>query len=130
MTTYIVTAVPWEHGWELHVEGVGVTQVRVLEKAGQQVRDLIETMTDEPVSDNATITIRPDLGDDLDHEIENVRAFVERAQRESQKAAEASRHLTRELRSRGLSVSDIATLMQISRGRVSQLAAEPGQKAS
>ncbi len=33
-------------GWELYVDGVGVTQVDHLEEAEAQVRDLIETMTD------------------------------------------------------------------------------------
>lgn len=38
-------AKPWEHGWELHVEGVGVTQVRTLDGAARQAADLVEAMT-------------------------------------------------------------------------------------
>ena len=33
MSTYDVRAVPWAEGWELHVDGAGVTQVRTLDKA-------------------------------------------------------------------------------------------------
>jgi len=51
MTHYEVQAVRWAHGWELHVEGLGVTQVDDLKKAYQQVRDFISTMSD---SDDVT----------------------------------------------------------------------------
>jgi hypothetical protein len=30
MTRYAVTAKRWKHGWELHIDGVGVTQSRTL----------------------------------------------------------------------------------------------------
>ena len=45
---YVAHAKRWERGWELHVEGVGVTQVRTIDHAEQQVRDLVETMTEGP----------------------------------------------------------------------------------
>lgn len=41
METYKVTAKPWAHGWELHIEGVGVTQVEQLDDAETTVRDYI-----------------------------------------------------------------------------------------
>jgi hypothetical protein len=46
MSTYTVRAKRWKHGWELHVDGVGVTQSRNLDGAEQMVRDYIETLTD------------------------------------------------------------------------------------
>jgi hypothetical protein len=33
VTVYTARAVRWSGGWELHVDGVGVTQVRILSKA-------------------------------------------------------------------------------------------------
>jgi hypothetical protein len=42
MSTYGVRARRWAHGWELHVEGVGVTQSRNLDGAERMVRDYIE----------------------------------------------------------------------------------------
>ena len=49
MKTYVTRAVRWQsevgHGWELHVDGVGVTQVDDLEEAPDQVRDFVETIT-------------------------------------------------------------------------------------
>ncbi|MGI8868126.1 MAG: antitoxin HicB [Mycobacteriales bacterium] len=121
MGTYTVRAIPWGRGWELHVKGVGVTQVRVLEKAEQQVRDLIATVNDvDKVADEIVIT--PDIGDDLDREIEDVRRMHERVQSEQRDVAARSRALVRRLRDRGLSVSDTGTLLHVSRGRISQLA--------
>ena len=42
MSTYTVRATRWAHGWELHIDGVGVTQSRNLDGAEQMVRDYIE----------------------------------------------------------------------------------------
>jgi hypothetical protein len=40
--TYKVTAKAWEHGWELHIEGIGVTQCEGVEDAEAMVRDYLE----------------------------------------------------------------------------------------
>jgi hypothetical protein len=61
MTTYVVRAKRWAHGWELHIDGVGVTQSRTLDGAEQMVRDHVKTLTDRDVND-ATVVIEPDLG--------------------------------------------------------------------
>lgn len=39
--TYKVTAKAWEHGWELHIEGIGVTQSEGVEDAEAMVRDYL-----------------------------------------------------------------------------------------
>lgn len=119
MTTYVVRAKRWAHGWELHIDGVGVTQSRTLGGAEQMVRDYVETLTDRDVSD-ATVVIEPDLGG-LEAKASDVRKQIERAQRENRQAAAASRALVSELRAAGLSVSDTAAILGVSRGRVSQL---------
>ena len=122
MSGYTARAVRWEHGWELHVDGVGVTQVRVLEHAVQQVRDLVETMTDEP-ADDADITLVLDL-DDLGARASAARSLTAEATAKQAEAAAATRAVVRDMRGRGLSVSDIATVLGVSRGRVSQLLAD------
>lgn len=49
--TYLVTVKPWAEGWELHVEGVGVTQARKPAEAETMVRDLIRlNMPDVPAN--------------------------------------------------------------------------------
>lgn len=119
---YSVRAVRWAQGWELHVDGVGVTQVRTLDHADQQVRDLIATELD--LDDGATVStdivIRPDLGE-LNQRIDRVRHDTEEAAVAQVRAAHQARDLVADLRSLGLSVSDTATILGISRGRVSQL---------
>lgn len=42
--TYRVTAKTWDGGWELHVNGVGVTQTKHLGDAEATVRDYLEVL--------------------------------------------------------------------------------------
>jgi hypothetical protein len=119
MTTYVVRAKRWAHGWELHIDGIGVTQSRTLDGAEQMVRDYIETLTDRDVS-GAAVVIEFDLGG-LEAKAVGVRKQIQDAQQENRAAAAASRALASELRAAGLSVSDTARVLGISRGRVSQL---------
>lgn len=57
--THYVTAVAWEHGWELHIEGVGCTQVAVMAEAVDQVRDYMECETGQPCFDDVEFTYAP-----------------------------------------------------------------------
>ncbi len=117
--TYNVTAKRWKHGWELHIDGVGVTQSRTLDTAEQMVRDYIETLTDKDVSDEKVV-ITPDLGE-LDRKVTTVRELLAAADRQQQEARNSYRALAADLRAAGLSVSDTAAILGVSRGRVSQL---------
>ena len=115
--TYAVTAKKWTGGWELHIEGVGVTQCRTLDSAARQARDYIETLCGEV---DADVSVTVDL-DGLDREVADARRQVADAAKAQEAAALASRAAARHLRDRGLSVSDSAYVMGVSRGRVSQL---------
>jgi uncharacterized protein (DUF849 family) len=118
-STYHVAAKRWKHGWELHIDGVGVTQSRTLESAEQMVRDYIETLTDKDVSGDKVV-ITPDLGE-LDGKVATVRELLAAADRQQQEARSSYRALAADLRAAGLSVSDTAAILGVSRGRVSQL---------
>ena len=52
---YTVRAIRWEHGWELHVDDVGVTQCATLDQADRQVRDYICTALDLDRYDGGTL---------------------------------------------------------------------------
>ena len=119
--TYTARALPWAHGWELHVDGVGVTQVRVLANAEQQVRDLVESYTGQDVS-GAEVVLRYDLGG-LENDLAVAQEMTAQAAQLQVDAAEATRKVVLQLREAGISVSDIAHLLGRSRGRVSQLLA-------
>lgn len=46
--TFEVQMKPWEHGYELHIAGVGVTQAENLTEADAVVRDFIALDLDAP----------------------------------------------------------------------------------
>ncbi|MCA0435467.1 MAG: antitoxin HicB [Austwickia sp.] len=113
-----VTAKRWSGGWELHVDGHGVTQCRILDDAERQVRDYMHTLTDEPWTGPIELSI--DLGG-LECEVDEARASTAAAARLQEEAAAESRRVALALRGLGLSVTDSATILGVSRGRVSQL---------
>ncbi len=119
MSVYTVQAVKWEHGWELHVEDVGVTQCRTLATAAQQVRDFVATMGDID-ADDAEIHLSVAIGG-VEKDVERARKMTAEASGKQRQAAAESRRVARELRHAGLSVADTAAVMDISKGRVSQL---------
>ena len=116
---YTVTAKRWEHGWELHIEGIGVTQSRLLGDAEAMVRDYL-ACDEVPDAATAEILIKPDLGG-MEKLVEDVRAHLQRLMQEQIITASQSRDLVAKLRGQGYSVADTATILGVSKGRVSQL---------
>jgi DNA-directed RNA polymerase specialized sigma subunit len=116
---YEVRAKHWAGGWELHIDQVGVTQVRTLDRAERQVRDYLETLLDLDVSD-AVVKVIPDLGG-LEEQVRKAKEQSRAAEAAQRKAAQETRKVAVSLRNKGLSVSDTAKVMGVSRGRISQL---------
>ena len=57
MTEHVtVRATHWKLGWELELDGGGITQTRTLATAVQQVRDYLDTV--DPLVDHSMWTIR------------------------------------------------------------------------
>lgn len=123
MTTYNVRAVRWEHGWELHIDNLGVTQSRALGKsADRMIRDYISITVDEDTASAAEIIVTPDLGS-LSRRVAAARKKVRAAAEAQEKAAAESRDVARALKAQGLSGNDIAEVLEVSPQRVSQLVA-------
>jgi len=120
MSTYNVRAKRWVHGWELHIDGVGVTQSRNLDGAERMVRDYIESLTDRDTSGDEVV-IKPEVGGGLDEATQAAREAVAAADRAVREAAAQSRKVARELKEAGLSGRDIAAILRVSAQRVSQL---------
>jgi len=120
MTRYDVTARHWKHGWELHIDEVGVTQSRNLAEAQTVVRDYVESLTGGDASD-AVVVIRTEVGDGLEEEARAAREAIAAADKATRDAAARSRKVARDLRQAGLSGRDIAAVLQVSAQRVSQL---------
>ena len=125
MSTYTVNATRWRGGWELHIDGEGVTQCRTLDQAAQQVIDYLETVHDDQdfSGDDTHIEIGYDLGG-VEREIAEVKDETTTAARLQLEAARHLRALVAKLRGEGLSVTDTAAVLGVSRGRVSQLVKE------
>ncbi|MCR6032857.1 hypothetical protein GGQ22_15640 [Nocardioides sp. zg-579] len=106
--------------WVLEVEGVGATNVRRLTEADDWVRDLVATMTDQPVPDSTTFryTVAGKLGD----QIREVRRRQEAAEEQAAAAAAAAKALVGEMvLHEGISQADAAKALGVSKQRVSQL---------
>ena len=124
MTSYRVRVRKWRRGWELYVAGMGVTQVTRLADAEQQVRDFVETMTNAS-ADSATLEFSYDLGD-LGERVEHARTMTAEAAEVQRQAAANARRVVADLHGDGIAAADIATLMGVTRSRVSQLLHEVG----
>ena len=115
--SYTVTATRWEDGWELDIDGVGVTQCRALGSAEHMVRDYLRL---DGLDADADLDIVIDL-DGLEDEVRATKERTAAAARATREAADAARAIAAELRDKGLSVADTAAVLGVSKGRVSQL---------
>lgn len=120
MTAYKVVARRWKRGWELHIDGVGVTQSKTLADAQRMIRDYI-ALDHEIPADSFGVEIVPEIDDALDKEILEARAAVKKAETAQREAGEFSRQVARKLRARSLTGRDIAAVLRVSPQRVSQL---------
>jgi DNA-binding CsgD family transcriptional regulator len=117
---YTVHAKRWEHGWELHIDDIGVTQSRTLNDAEAMVRDYIALDTGADPS-SFDVEILPEVGEGLDEETRSARQAVAAAESAQRAAARQSREVAHRLKSAGLSGREIAVVLQLSPQRVSQL---------
>jgi predicted transcriptional regulator len=120
MSTYTVHAKPWKRGWELHIDGIGVTQARNLREAPAMVADYISLDTGN-APDVSQIEIIPEVGGGLEKQARAAREAVAQADRAQRDAASRSRAAARALKSAGLTGRDIAVVLRVSPQRVSQL---------
>ena len=119
--TYTVDAKRWEHGWELHVEGVGVTQSKSLNSAARMAREyisLVQGISDESAID---VELRPQIDKVLGEEVIAARKAVHELAELQHEVAALSRATAKSLAKSGLSGADIAVVLDVSPQRVSQL---------
>jgi hypothetical protein len=75
MKAYKVRAKRWARGWELHIDGVGVTQSHSLRDAEGMARDYIALDTDVSPASFA-VEITPEVGHGLDEKTHAARKAV------------------------------------------------------
>lgn len=130
VTTYTVTAKRWARGWELHIEGVGVTQSRSLAGAESMAREYIAFALDIDDENSFDVDVVPELDADLAQEIRTAREQVRTAARQQQEAAAQQRDVAKKLSGTGLTGREIAAVLGMSPQRVSQLLSDTqGHKA-
>ena len=130
-TTYTVMAKRWDRGWELHIDGVGVTQSRALNDAEAMVRDYIALDTGASPG-SFDVEIVPEISHALDRDARNARRAVADAEKAQRAAAASSREVARRLKGVGLTGREIAVVLRLSPQRVSQLLRldeQPGSRA-
>ena len=115
-----VKATRWALGWELEVGELGATQVRTLSRAEQQVRDYLDTVDPDTNHDDWTVTVVPDLGSVFD-DVRRAKKATQAAALAQTDAARRTRDVVHKLREQGLSIADVAVILGVSKGRVSQL---------
>ena len=127
---YLVRAVRWARGWELHIADatgsvVGVTQVRRLSGADAMVRDYLALDTGR-AAETFEVQISPEVPGGLSEEIAAIRAEQQAvASRQADLAAHA-RAVARRLKEAGLTGSEVGAVMGVSEQRASQLLRDAG----
>jgi predicted XRE-type DNA-binding protein len=118
--TYAVTARRWKHGWELHIDGVGVSQSKTLLDAESMVRDYIAIVLDVP-EDSFDVSVTPEIGAGIDGEILDLERADRLAEEAVGRAAKQRVHVAARLSAAGLSGREIAKVLKVTPQRVSQL---------
>ncbi|GAB2700427.1 hypothetical protein [Kitasatospora kifunensis] len=119
-TTYTVVAKRWRHGWELHVEGVGVTQSRTLLDAEPMAREYIGLELEVP-EDSFALVVTPEIGAGVDGELLDLRQADREAEAAQRRATAKRRTIAAHLKELGLSGREIAAVLGITPQRVSQI---------
>jgi hypothetical protein len=115
-----VNAKRWKRGWELHIDGVGVTQVRRLNAAEAAAKDYI-ALDLGFAPEEIDVEIVPDVGDELGRGIAEAKKATAEAERAQEFAAQRNRGVASSLKREGLTGREIAQVLRISPQRVSQL---------
>ncbi len=121
MTDYTVTAKRWAHGWELHIDGVGVTQVRSLSTAESTAREYIAFALDIEDENSFAVDVVPELDSKLTQEVREARERVEYAAKVQREAALKQRKIAKKLEDEGLTGREIAAVLEVTPQRVSQI---------
>lgn len=130
VTAYTVRAKRAGKYWELHIDGVGVTQSRNLTTdADEMIRSYVHMMKDVPAA-SVAFTILPDIGGDLGAEAVAARKAAEAAERAVKDSAARNRSVARALLAAGITGRDAAAILGVTPQRVSQLLGKGAKEVS
>lgn len=117
------------NGWQIRIYAldpqspaeprlVGLAECANLERIEEKTWEFVHALDD---SDDVHVLAAPDIDDDLMARVIGAWKAMKQAKEAEAEAAAQIRRVVKELRELGLSVTDIAYLTHVSRGRVSQL---------
>lgn len=115
-----VTARRWKGGWELEIDENNITQCRTLNTAVQQVRDYLDTLEPGGNHSELEVVITPEIPA-LAEQIRASREASITARLAQEQAATQSREVVAALRAEHLTGREIAQVLGVTPGRVSQL---------
>jgi hypothetical protein len=119
VASYAATATREGRWWVIDVEGIGVTQARSVAEAHEMAHALVVDMLDvTPESVDVVLSFQVP---GLQSVVAEARRATEEAAAAQLRAAEGARDVARQLRERGLSASDVAAVLQVSKTRAQQL---------
>jgi DNA-directed RNA polymerase specialized sigma24 family protein len=108
--------------WVVEVSGYGATQARRLDDIEPMVADLVASLEDTTPSAVEVTSLVVRLNAGLDAALQETKAAVQAAATAQKQAGQQQRELVRRLRARNLSVREVAAVLGVTPGRVSQLA--------
>lgn len=121
MSAYRATVVREGNWWVISVDGVGVTQARRLAEVEDQAVGLVEAMVGEA---DASVDVALPIPADLRAQVDEARQQTAAAARAQREAAALARSTVLKLVDAGMPQADVATVLGVSRQRVTQLVGE------
>ncbi|GAB3205412.1 hypothetical protein ACQEU5_01705 [Marinactinospora thermotolerans] len=120
MALYEVHARKWENGWELRVDGVGVTWSPTLADAESRAREYIAGQA-ELAEEQVHIDLLPRVSDELDRLALEARRALHEADEALRGATAKTRQAVAGLTAAGLTLVDISHYLGLSPQRITQL---------
>ncbi len=124
MTAYTATARRGSRRWVVQCDQFpgALTEVTRLEQAAQYLTEAIAFVAQVP-EDSVQVSVVPVIADDIAAELARVEALRGQARAADKEAAGLHTDAARRLRSQGLSVRDIGSILGLSHQRAQQLIA-------
>lgn len=114
----------WREGewWVIDVDDVGATQARTLDKIDHMARSLVADLTDVTY-ESVSVAITIDLPPTIAGQVEQLRQATAQAAELAREAAELQADVVHRLAAdEGLTGREIAAILKVTPGRVSQIA--------
>lgn len=118
----------WREGewWVIDINDIGATQARTLDKIDHMARSLVADLADLPY-ESVTVAIDIDLPQEVTDDLAALRAQSDRASQQAREVSDMQVRLVQKLaREQGMNGREIAAILKVTPGRVSQITKKAG----